>query len=142
MIFKETLPLQAKPAKSELWRALWERVENPARFLAALEDFVIVERKDDAIFRRLHFAQNIVVRDIVRWKDETWLSFDVIPSGEHVSGNLTITIEGDESEGFALSFAYETSDLAAEHAHLAEYVKSAYHHANLDHMARLEELLK
>lgn len=142
MIFKETLQLQAKPSRHNLWRALWERVENPAQFLAALESFAIVERKNDAIFRRLHFANNIVVRDIVRWQEETWLSFDVIPSGEHVSGNLTITIEGDESQGFALTFAYETSDLANEHAHLADYVKSAYHHANLDHMARLEELLK
>lgn len=142
MIFKETLNLNATTTKPQLWQALWERVENPARFLAALEEFVIVEKKADAIFRRLHFAQNVVVRDIVRWEENKWLSFDVIPSGEHISGNLTIAIEGDESQGFALTFSYETSDLAPENAHLAEYVKSAYHHANLDHIARLEELLK
>lgn len=142
MIFKETLPINVQANKSQIWNALWERVENPARFLAALEKFVIVERKEDAIFRRLHFSQNVVVRDIVRWKEESWLSFDVIPSGEHISGNLTIRIEGDESNGFALSFSYETNDISQENAHWAEYVKSAYHHVNLDHIARLEEILK
>ena len=142
MIFKETLALNAKAARTAVWRALWERVENPARFLAALESFAIVEQKADAIYRRLHFSGGVVVRDIVRWENEKWLSFDVIPSGEHISGNLKIEIEGDENSGFSLTFTYETTDHSAEDAHLAEYVKSAYHHANLDHIAHLESLLK
>ncbi len=140
MIFKETLPLNARPKLEILWCALWERVENPHLFLAALESFAIIEKKEDAIYRRLHFPQNIIVRDIVHWEKHKWIAFDVIPNGASISGSLTLTIEGNEETGFAIQFAYETMDHSAEEEHLAEYVKSAYHHANLSQMVRLETL--
>lgn len=139
MIFKETLPLNVPTNLKSLWQALWERVENPALFLAALESFVIVEKKTDAIYRRLHFPEQIV-RDIVRWENEKWLCFDVIPSGKSISGNLKIEILGDEQNGFSICFTYQILDHSSENAHLESYIQSAYHHANLDQMKRLEQL--
>ncbi|MDR3322660.1 MAG: DUF1857 family protein [Zoogloeaceae bacterium] len=125
-------PALAFLSREALWRALWQRVEHPERFLPGLETCVILERDAAGLCRRLDFG-NTCIHDRVRHLEGEWLRFEVAAADDHAGGTLTITLEEPEPGLLGLRFAYQTTlDLRGEQADYAEYIKAAYQDSDLE----------
>ncbi|QJR11339.1 hypothetical protein DSM104443_02414 [Usitatibacter rugosus] len=60
-------PLVETLTRETLWKGLLHSAEDPAEFLAAIDEVKILERRSDGIDRELHFGST-VIRDHVRIK--------------------------------------------------------------------------
>lgn len=124
-------------SRADLWQSLFQRAEHPQPFLPGLQECKVIARSDGRMDRCLDFG-GVMVHDIVTWDDEQWLRFDIVPADHHPSGSLTITLTEPIAGEFFLRFTYETkadhAQAAADDADYCDYVKSAYHHSDLDCM--------
>lgn len=127
-------PLIVSMSREALWDGLMHRVENAVPFLPGLESCTILERNAEFLLRALDFGP-AVIHDRVTYEIGVWVRFEIVPSPTHAGGSLLITIEEPSPEHLFLRFAYRTtlaeSGNAEERAY-AEYVKSAYHHSDVE----------
>lgn len=127
-------PLIIPMSREALWDGLMHRVENAVPFLPGLESCTILERNPDHLLRKLDFGA-AVIHDQVSYETGVWVRFEIVPSPAHAGGSLQITIEEPSPEHLFLRFAYRTtlaeSGNAEERAY-GEYVKSAYHHSDVE----------
>jgi hypothetical protein len=136
-------PLVDDLSREELWFGLLCRAEDPAAFLPGLERCVIVERADNILVRDLHFG-SVCIRDTVAMQPMMSISFSSTATREHAGGQLTITIEEPEPGRLALRFQYRTTlpDTATDpDGKYAEYVKSAYHSADLETVRVIRQII-
>ena len=127
-------PLVVPLTREQIWNGLLQRVENPLPFLPGLESCAILERTSEALLRELDFGP-ATIRDRVTMAEAQWVCFDIVPSPSSAGGSLTINIEEPQPGFLFLRFAYRTALASTpdseERAYL-EYVKSAYHHSDVD----------
>jgi hypothetical protein len=119
-------------SRAQVWRGLWQRVENPQIFLPGLTACAILARDGNSLSRRLEFGDTLIF-DRVRYREGEWLCFDVEAETEHAGGSLSIALEEHEPGGLSLAFTYRTTlELSGAEAGYAEYVKSAYRESDLE----------
>ena len=136
-------PLQELLTREELWFGLLCRAEDSRAFLPGLEACRIVERGADALVRDLHFG-NTVIRDRVSFSTLEWICFESEANDQHAGGSLTIRIEGPQAGRLFLRFTYGTSFAEPgddpEAIAYVDYIRAAYHAADLDTLAVIREL--
>ncbi len=134
-------PMLESLSREQLWRGLWQRVENPMIFLSGLETCHFLERDELVLVRQLDFG-NACIRDRVTFAEQQWLRFEIEPGPGHAGGVLTITLEEPQPETLFLRFNYSTTmALDGEDGRYAEYVKSAYRESDLETVRVIRLLL-
>jgi len=136
-------PLQYSLDRSQLWAGLMARVEDSVPFLPGLEECRILSRAAGMVERVLVFGPT-QVRDRVTYLEEQWVCFETERTAQHAGGSLTIRIEEPEAERLFLRFTYETSFAEPgddpEARGYVDYIKSAYHAADLDTVELIRQL--
>lgn len=139
--------LMPQLSRAQLWQGLMLRAEDARPFVPGMVGCTILERSTTHLLRRLDFPQASIV-DRVTWESEQWICFSVEASATHAGGTLTIRIENpapeQQAEHLFLRFTYRTSlgERADDaDAGYSEYVKSAYHAADIDTVRVLRTLL-
>lgn len=139
--------LMPQLTRDQLWHGLMLRAEDACPFVPGMVACTILERSEDHYLRRLDFPQASII-DRVTWDAGQWICFSVAASDTHAGGTLTIRIESpapaQQPEHLFLRFIYRTSlGESADDADAAysEYVKSAYHAADIDTVRVIRTLL-
>lgn len=134
-------PMLAPLTRAQLWRGLWQRVENPMLFLPGLVACTMLARSESGCARELDFGATRI-RDQVSFVAEEWLRFDIEAGPDHAGGSLVIRLEEPQPGALYLRFTYQTT-LAQEGPDSAylEYVKSAYHASDLETVRVIRLLL-
>ena len=148
------MPLLDPLSRSQLWRGLVRRAEEPTLFVLGLERATIHGRDggddDDEteLNRTLDFG-NFQVRDRVVLRAMESTQTRVAASSQFPSSRMTIAIEEPEPEQLFLRFVYEFDDPAPS-AELDPQVdvqtdalrREAYRTADLDTVARIRDLAR
>lgn len=138
--FEETIALRTNKVItiSQIWNALWQKVEQPELFTPTIikhQNKTIESKK--TIRRELDFGSHKIY-DLITYKFQEWINFEIIPNNNlHASGALKIMIITDDKNpnSYSLKFVYNlkgTHQSANDDANYVEYLKSAYHQADLD----------
>ena len=134
-------PLLEFLSREQLWRGLWQRVENPMIFLPGLESCQILERTESGWLRQLDFGA-ARIRDRVTFAEQDWLRFDIEAGADHAGGSLVISLEEPEPGALFLRFAYQTTlNLEGPESQYMEYVRSAYRESDLETVRVIRLLL-
>ncbi|WP_303784056.1 SRPBCC family protein [Azovibrio restrictus] len=134
-------PLLQFLSREQLWRGLWQRVENPMIFLPGLESCQILERAGSGWLRQLDFGA-ARIRDRVTFVEPEWLRFDIEAGAGHPGGSLVIHLEEPEPGALFLRFVYQTTlNLEGAERQYMEYVKSAYRESDLETVRVIRLLL-
>lgn len=136
-------PLLEPLARSELWRGLVRRVDDPLPFLPGLRACALLERRPDYARRELDFGAVRIV-DQVRLVAETSVEFVIEPTPEHAGGSLCIQIEEPAAGALFLRFTYRTEagpQAAPDDAAYADYVKAAYRQSDIDCVSTIRQLI-
>lgn len=136
-------PLHFALDRGQIWAGLMARVEDSVPFLPGLAECRILSREAGAVERLLVFG-SAQVRDRASYLEAQWVCFETARTEQHAGGSLTIRIEEPEEGRLFLRFTYETSfaepgDDPEARAYV-DYLKSAYHAADLDTVALIREL--
>ena len=138
-------PGEALPplSREELWFGLLCRAEDARPFLLGLESCRIVARHDNELVRELAFGTT-VIRDRVSLYPPDRICFETEATQEHAGGNLVIGIEESETGGLFLRFCYRTGFAgdSEEEIKVADAIRSAYHHADLDTLRVIREIAR
>lgn len=129
--------------RTQLWEGLMARVEDSVPFLPGLQECRILSREAGAVERLLVFG-SAEVRDRASFAAGEWVCFETRRTATHAGGTLTIRIEEPEAGRLFLRFVYETSFAEPgddpEAAAYVDYLRSAYHAADLDTVQLIREL--
>lgn len=136
-------PLLPLLSTEQLWQGLMWRAEDARPFVPGMTGCTILQRSPGALRRRLEFP-GATLEDRVTWEAGRWVRFEVEAAASHAGGSLTIGIEEPEPGHLFLRFTYRTTlgEAAGDpDAPYADYVRSAYHAADLDTVRVIRTLL-
>ncbi len=136
-------PLAFTLEREHLWAGLMARVEDSVPFLPGMVECRILSREAGAVERLLVFGA-AEVRDRASYVEAEWVCFEARRTAQHAGGSLTIRIEEPEAGRLFLRFTYETSFAEPgddpEAVAYVDYIRAAYHAADLDTLAVIREL--
>ena len=130
-----TQPLIVPLTRSQVWRGLLRRVEQPTEFLPQLTGCLIFMRGETTLARELNFG-SFSVRDRVRLEPERQIVIETEAAKDVPAGRLVMTIEEPGEALLQIRFHYEinrerSADEAMEQK-FDRYVQSAYLEADID----------
>ena len=134
------MPLLDPLTRTQVWRGLVRRAEDPVPFVLGLDACEILERGENFLRRALHFG-SIVLIDSVRFEPETRVRYASDLAGPHAGSTLTVTIEEPGPYVMFVRFDYETLQTAAD-ADDARYDgarRNAYREADIDTIRKIRE---
>lgn len=144
LFFEETIALRTNKTllRSQIWNALWQKVEQPELFTPNIikhqSEIIKNDKNNNKIIRReLDFGTHKIY-DLISYEQESWINFEIIPNDDlHASGALKILIISDNNNNnsYSLKFVYNlkgTHHSAKDDVNYIEYLKSAYRQADLD----------
>lgn len=152
LFFEETIALRTNKVItiSQIWKALWQKVEQPELFTPTITNhknkIVENENKQQFIHRELDFGTHKIY-DLISYEVENWINFEIVPNNNlHASGSLKILIITNDKNpnSYSLKFVYNlkgTHQTANDDANYIEYLKSAYHQADLDCVKTIRNLV-
>ena len=118
--------------RSQLWRGLVLRTEEPALFIPHLDSCTIVERTESTVSRCLDFG-NLIVNDHVHYTTENHVHFFIPEQGEILASTLEMAIEEPQPGRLFVRFTYEdTSPEEGPEAFYNDFRRSAYREADID----------
>jgi hypothetical protein len=123
--------------RSQLWRGLLMRVENPGEFVYGLDAMRIRARGDGFIERTLYFGAR-AINDRVNLVENESVRYSIEPGPEFPDSHMSMHIEEPLPEHLFLRFSYETS--TPDGAEFEDFVKQAYFEADLDTVSRIRML--
>ncbi|HEY8024068.1 MAG TPA: SRPBCC family protein [Burkholderiaceae bacterium] len=135
-------PLIDPLTRSQLWRGLVIRAEDPRLFMPHLERCELSERTEASIARVLHYG-NVSIRDTVVYFPQLKVVYQVPQQIDIAASTLTMTIEEPADGRLLVRFDYQ--DDAAEpsggmDAFYNEFRQSAYKEADLDTIGLIREM--
>lgn len=140
-------PLSHTLSRSQIWRGLVLRAEQPQLFIPWLDDCVITSRSPTMLSRTSHFGQ-VVVHDEVVLTPQEKVVYRVPAQREIPSSRLTMRIEEPEPGVLFVRFEYDhdeeqdaraTADNNAE-AIYDDFRRSAYEEADIDTIRMIRQL--
>lgn len=125
--------------RRQLWRGLVMRAQFPSTFVPWLDDCSI-DRDGDELVRTMRFGQHIV-RDRVRFEDETSVEYTITDAGEGASFRMSMRIEQPTLDGLFVRFTYESwsPDHRDGDPHVGA-IREAYRLADIDTIFRIRQL--
>ena len=139
-------PLLSPMSRSQLWRGLMRRVEQPQEFLVNVEQVAILARGEGWLKREILLG-TLRVQDHITLEHEHRIHFQTAPSDQHQGGSFTMTIEEPNPGDLFVRFGYTTSlpesgamDSEAGDAYYADFIKSAYRDTDVDAIRWIREL--
>lgn len=141
------MPLLTEVSRSQLWRGLVLRAEDPAQFVVGLDSVTIVARRQDGeateLERVLDYG-SFRVHDRVRLLPLMRSEIHTAAGATWPASRMTISIEEPELDALFLRFVYEAaSEVAGEGGLDAMTValrQQAYEGADLDTVVRIRAL--
>lgn len=127
-------PLIVPISRSQLWRGLVLRAENPKLFVPWLDDCRILARSEQSISRELRYG-DLIIRDQVTLLELSQLWFHVPAQGDIPVSSLVMTIEEPQPGLLFVRFEYDTDGAkqeTTEDAFYNEYRRSAYVDADIE----------
>ena len=140
LFFEETIALRTNKVItiSQIWNSLWQKVEQPELFTPTIIKHQNQNIENEKTIRReLDFGSHKIY-DLITFEFQKWINFEIIPNNDlHASGSLKILIiaNNENPNSYSLKFVYNlkgTHQSANDDANYIEYLKSAYHQADLD----------
>ena len=101
------LPLLDPLSRSQLWRGLARRAEEPQPFMPGLDRCVILESRDNYFKRELHFGALRLV-DHVNLLPGERTRYDSDLADRHAGSSLIVTIEEPQPGQLWVRFIYQT----------------------------------
>ena len=135
-------PLIDPLSREQLWRGLVLRAENPLLFVLALDRFEIVERRDNALARVLHFG-SLSLRDRVRFNPMSQVRYEIEAAGDSPAASLVMTIEEPEPDQLFVRFDYETlrdGGAGPLEEFYSSFAKQAYVESDIDTICTIRRL--
>ncbi len=135
-------PLIDPLSRTQLWRGLVLRAENPLLFVLALDGFEIVERRENELRRELRFG-SLRLRDRVSFSPMRQIRYEIEASGNSPAATLVMTIEEPGPEQLFVRFDYETlpaSAAAPLDDFYTSFAKQAYVGADIDTIITIRRL--
>ncbi|WP_158229036.1 AtaL-like protein [Chitinimonas sp. BJB300] len=139
-------PLLTPLSRTQLWRGLLRRVEQPQEFLVGVVTVKILERGEGWLKREMLLG-NLTVVDHITLDIEQRVHFDTAPSEQHQGGSFTMQIEEPTPDSLFIRFSYRTplhehrpEDTTADDAYFSDYVKTAYRDTDIDAVSWIREL--
>jgi len=141
------MPLLTEVSRSQLWRGLVLRAEDPAQFVVGLERATIVARRQDGeateLERVLDYG-SFRVHDRVRLLPLMRSEIRTSAGATWPASRMTISIEEPEPDALFLRFVYEAESEVAGEGGLDEMTvalrQQAYEGADLDTVVRIRAL--
>lgn len=139
-------PLLTPLTREQLWHGLVRRAYAPQEFVYGLDGAEVSEVVSDDLTRVLGRTLDygtFTVRDVVRLRENEFVSTDVEPGDAWPRSRLVISIEEPQKDRLYLRFLYEWDEAAAGSeldAIALSIRRQAYHAADLDTVVRLREL--
>jgi hypothetical protein len=135
-------PLIETLSRSQLWRGLQLRAEDPGRFVPWLDACEVFERTDSGISRRLRYG-DVVIRDAVTFIPLEQVLYEV-PAQEQIGqSSLRVTIEEPQPGAMNVRFEYDdgTPDVSgSSEAFYNEFKRSAWLESDIDTIRLIREL--
>jgi Domain of unknown function (DUF1857) len=134
-------PLLDPLTRSQLWRGLVLRAEQPKMFMPHLDACDILERSLSTVERELRYG-DIVIRDRVSYLPQMQVHYHVPQQKDIPMSDLTMTIEEPQPGLLFVRFEYDDhqgQENQAE-AFYNEFRRSAYQEADIDTIRMVREL--
>lgn len=134
------MPLLDPLTRSQVWRGLVRRAEDPVPFILGLDDCRILARGPDWLRRELHFGQVVLV-DEVHFEPEQRIVYRSADDGPHAGSSLVVTIEEPGPYVLFVRFAYETLQAvkAFDDARYDDARRNAYREADIDTVRKIRQ---
>lgn len=134
------MPLLDPLTRSQVWRGLVRRAEDPVPFVTGLEACHIVARGANWLRRELHFGRLVLV-DEAHFEPEERITYRSDPDGPHAGSSLVVTIEEPGPYVLFVRFAYETLQVVREFddARYDDARRNAYREADIDTVRRIRQ---
>lgn len=134
--------------RSQLWRGLMRRVEQPEEFLIAVESVRFPARGEGWLKREMQLGP-LKVEDHIRLEHEVAIHFETAPSDQHQGGSFAMHIEEPSIGDLFVRFVYHTqlpdapaTESSQDDAYFASFVKKAYRDTDIDAVRWIRELLE
>lgn len=134
-------PLLVPLTSQQVWQGLVLRAREPEAFMLGLDRAEILSDTGDVLERELHFGA-ARIRDTVTLIPHAAVRYDTHATAEHAGGSLTMSIEMPDEAHLFVRFVYATTLADADASgdtRYADIVRSAYHAADLDTIAKIRE---
>jgi hypothetical protein len=127
------LPLIDPITRSQLWRGLARRVDEPALFMPGLDRCTILDRREGYRKRELAFGHARFV-DHVHLEPERRIRYDSDLADPHAGSSLVVTIEEPQPDQLWVRFVYETVSAEGPETdpRYDEARRSAYRESDID----------
>jgi hypothetical protein len=134
-------PLVETLTRESLWKGLLHSVEDPAEFLAAIDEVKILEQRTDGLDRELHFGRT-VIRDHVRLKPQQEIEIRCDATPTIPAARKVMRIEEPAPGELFVRFLYEQFPQGHEPMtpEVAQALKNAWLQADRDLIARVRLL--
>lgn len=127
---------QALISRRQLWLGLVLRAEEPMRFDENITSARILSYDETGMRREVQFG-SLLVRELVRFVDQSTVRYETEPSEQHMRSVLTMSIEEPQPEHLFVRFVYENdlpdaapSNDSNDPGYYVPYLKSAYQQAD------------
>lgn len=127
-------PLIDTLTRSQLWRGLVLRAEQPADFVLGLDRCRIVRRCGDEVAREMNFG-NLVIHDRVRYEANTSVRYLTTAPADLAGSSLTMSIEEPHPGQLYVRFEYKNirfDRAEAAAAFFDDFRRAAYTQADID----------
>jgi len=133
-------PLIDPLSRSQLWRGLVLRAEQPGRFMPWLDACEISERSPESMQRELRYGE-VVIRDRVTFLAPLQIRYHIPAQTDIPPSSLCMTIEEPQPGVLWVRFDYEMQAQAdAEEEFYNEFRRSAYEEADIDTIRIIRQL--
>ena len=127
-------PLIDTLTRSQLWRGLVLRAEQPGDFVLGLDRCRVVDRSGDEVAREMHFG-SLVIHDRVRLEADTRVRYLTMAPADLAGSSLIMSIEEPHPGQLYVRFEYENIRIDRAEAAAAffdEFRCAAYTQADID----------
>jgi len=134
-------PMLMPLTPQQVWQGLVLRAREPEAFILGLDRAEILSDAGNVLERKLHFGA-ARIRDTVTLIPHTVVRYDTHATAEHAGGSLTMSIETPDDVRIFVRFVYATTMADADaggDTRYADIVRSAYHAADIDTIAKIRE---
>lgn len=134
-------PMLMPLTPQQVWQGLVLRAREPEAFILGLDRAEILSDAGNVLERELHFGA-ARIRDTVTLIPHTAVRYDTHATAEHAGGSLTMSIETPDDVRIFVRFVYATTMADADaggDTRYADIVRSAYHAADIDTIAKIRE---
>lgn len=135
-------PLIEFLTRSQLWRGLVLRMEDPKLFVPWLDNCRLFDRRLDALSRELRYG-DLTVLDHVSFAPEQKIEIQVPQQQDIRASTLTMSIEEPQPDLLCVRFEYDdhTEEMAGSvDAFYNEFRQSAYQESDIDTIRIIRQL--